>query len=183
MKPKKLFFNAHHAPIGAFSTFTLGMEGATGGLGLELRQPADQSVVIGYEEQPGKYVFLPFQEDESDTLSDFAILEEEADEIGTRLFQSSEISRNFNVATDTWTAGRLTFSIISPVMPLPDPDINDHDALQFATCPAVLAELTIDNTDSACDRPVVFGYRKHVQELMAFEDLPQPAYYPAHPRL
>jgi hypothetical protein len=165
MKPKKVFFNAHHSPIGAFSTFTLGMSGFTGGPGLELRQPADKSVVIGYEEEPGKYAFLPFQEEESDTLRDFAILEEEAVEITTRLFGEEEITRNFNVATDSWIAGRLDFKLINPVMPVPDPANGDGKALKFAICPAVLAEITVDNTDSDRDRPVVFGYRKHVQEL------------------
>lgn len=165
MKPKKLFFNAHHSPIGAFATFTLGMSGDKGGPGLELRQPADRSVVIGYEEEPGKYAFLPFQEDEGDTLSDFAILEEEADDISTRLFKEEEITRDFNVATDRWKAGRLDFKIISPVMPVPDPEAGDDEALKLAVCPAVLAEITVDNTDSDRDRPVVFGYRKHVQEL------------------
>ena len=165
MIPGKLFFNAHHAPIGSFSTFTLGMNGDSGGPGIELRHPADRSVVIGYEEAPGSYVFLPFQKDESNTLSDFAVLEEEAEEITTRLFGEEEITRDFNVATDRWRAGRLDFRLISPVMPVPDPHTKDDEALKFAVCPAVLAELTIDNTDSDRDRPAVFGYRKQIQEL------------------
>jgi hypothetical protein len=165
VKPKKLSFNAHHSPIGSFSTFTLGMFGDKGGPGVELRQPANQSVVIGYEEESGKYAFLPFQEEESNTLSDFAILEEESEGITTRLFGAEEITRDFNVATDQWSAGRLNFKLISPVMSVPDPNSGDKNALKFATCPAILAELTIDNINSDRDCPVVFGYRKHVQEL------------------
>jgi len=45
--PKNMFFNAHHSPIGAFSSFTLGFPGAKGGLGLGLGKPAGQNVFIG----------------------------------------------------------------------------------------------------------------------------------------
>ena len=43
------FFNAHHSPIGAFASFTLGFPGKNGGLGLELGRPAEQNVYIGCE--------------------------------------------------------------------------------------------------------------------------------------
>ena len=41
---KSIFYNAHHSPIGAFASFTLGYKGAKGGLGLELGKPADQNI-------------------------------------------------------------------------------------------------------------------------------------------
>mgnify|MGYP005838772085 CR=1 FL=1 len=44
---KNIYFNAHHSPIGAFASFTLGYRGAKGGLGLELGKPADENVFIG----------------------------------------------------------------------------------------------------------------------------------------
>lgn len=54
-------YNAHHAPIGAFASFTLGYKGAKGGLGLELGKPADQNVYIGLQSRDGdNYQALPF---------------------------------------------------------------------------------------------------------------------------
>lgn len=56
-----IFYNAHHAPIGAFASFTLGYKGAKGGLGLELGKPADQNVYIGLQACDGEhYQALPF---------------------------------------------------------------------------------------------------------------------------
>ena len=46
-------FNAHHSPVGAFATFTLGFPGAKGGLGLELGGPADENIFIGVETREG----------------------------------------------------------------------------------------------------------------------------------
>ncbi len=64
-----LFFNAHHSPVGAHASFTLGFPGAKGGLGLELGKPADQDVYIGVESRDGTcFEALPFfagSEDES----------------------------------------------------------------------------------------------------------------------
>ena len=34
------FFNAHHSPIGAFASFTLGHKGPSGGLGMDVGKPA-----------------------------------------------------------------------------------------------------------------------------------------------
>ena len=54
-------FNAHHSPVGAFASFTLGYPGPSGGLGLELGGPVTESVFIGAESRDGKgYEALPF---------------------------------------------------------------------------------------------------------------------------
>ena len=56
-----IFFNAHHSPIGAFSSFTLGFKGNKGGLGIELGRPSDENVYIGLESRNGAYFeALPF---------------------------------------------------------------------------------------------------------------------------
>ncbi|AHC22608.1 glycoside hydrolase family 52 protein [Paenibacillus sp. FSL M7-0802] len=57
------FFNAHHSPIGAFASFTLGFPGANGGLDLELGQsPAKNIFIVMETEVPGKYEALPFSD-------------------------------------------------------------------------------------------------------------------------
>ena len=56
-----IWFNAHHSPIGAFVTFTLGFPGAKGGLGLELGGPPNQEIYIGAEsERPNDFEALQF---------------------------------------------------------------------------------------------------------------------------
>ena len=43
-------FNAQHSPMGAFMSFTCGNFGTRGGIGLQIGQPGDQEVFIGYKE-------------------------------------------------------------------------------------------------------------------------------------
>ena len=59
---KNMFFNAHHSPLGAFASFTLGFPGAGGGLDLELGRSPRQNVYIGAEslEKEGTYEAFPF---------------------------------------------------------------------------------------------------------------------------
>jgi hypothetical protein len=58
---KNIFFNAHHSPVGAFASFTLGHKGNTGGFDLELGHPPDQNIYIGLQEDGSKkYLALPF---------------------------------------------------------------------------------------------------------------------------
>jgi len=65
--PSSPFFNAHHAPIGAFASFTRGTPGASVGLSLELGRPADRNVFIALEiRDGGAFKALPFfKSDES----------------------------------------------------------------------------------------------------------------------
>lgn len=56
-------YNAHHSPIGAFASFTLGFRGAQGGLGLELGGPANQNVFIGLENASNAFDLLPFYDE------------------------------------------------------------------------------------------------------------------------
>src|SRR5688572_33190035 len=40
-------FNAQHAPMGAFMSFTCGHFGSGGGIGVEIGKPANQNVYVG----------------------------------------------------------------------------------------------------------------------------------------
>lgn len=171
---RQIFFNAHHAPIGAFASLTLGCRGASGGFGLELGKPADQSFYIGLESprQPGVLEMLPFYADEEAAgereryTGDSAPATAGAQPHRTpgtedwklSAFSDETITRDFQLGTDTWRAGDLTFRLLSPVRAIPDPDHAASDALAETLLPAVLAELTVDNRQ--CDRPrrAVFGY-------------------------
>lgn len=165
--PMSPFFNAHHAPIGAFASFTLGMPGASGGLGLELGKPADQNVFIALEtREGGAFEALPFF-----TADDAAEEERRRYEVeqanqampewhGALItaFPEKDIRRDFHAATDTWAAGDLTFTLYSPVRSVPDPDAGDTAELMAAVLPAVLAEVTVNNSGGTRTRRACFGY-------------------------
>jgi hypothetical protein len=176
--PANPFFNAHHSPMGAFASFTLGHPGSTGGFGLELGRPAEHPVFIGAEsrEDPNRFEALPFldvqaaeeerrrYEVESGGDADAPPAQEEgmppAPTAGIAPWARESIRREFGVATDRWIAGDVTFEILSPVFRIPDPDRADADidALRLAVAPVVLAELTLDNRSGASSRRAFFGF-------------------------
>ncbi|MEO1235758.1 MAG: glycoside hydrolase family 52 protein, partial [Planctomycetota bacterium] len=171
---KNLFYNVQHSPIGAFASFTLGHKGPKGGLGIQQGQPAEEPVYVGLEsrEDANRFDALPFYDGKAASEAErFVSDSEESPEmddpmlgeipgVQVLMFDDERIGRTLTVTRDTWTAGDLTFRVISPVMPVPDPESGkpDHEALKLTTCPAVLVELEVDNT--GCDRPrrAFFGF-------------------------
>ena len=159
---KNIFFNAHHSPIGAFASFTLGYPGAKGGLGMELGKPSDQNVYIGLQaDNENTYEALPFFvpiEDESKRYDLEKTKEEGVTLPDIKNFKTASIKREFNLGTDTWKAGDLTFTIYNPVLPVPDPENADESELKKALLPAVFVELTVDNTKGSSVRRAYFGF-------------------------
>lgn len=157
-----IFFNAHHSPIGAFASLTLGHKGAKCGLGLELKQPADRNIYIGLQTADREcYKALPFFEAGEDESKRYDV--EKADD-GTEQnefftsFRENEIRREFNVCTDSWSAGDLDVNIYSQVQPIPDPEKTSAEELKKVLLPAVLIEMTIDNTKGKIPRKAFIGY-------------------------
>ncbi|WP_340024012.1 glycoside hydrolase family 52 protein [Paenibacillus sp. FSL K6-1096] len=162
--PTNKFFNAHHSPIGSFSSFTLGFKGASGGFDLELGRPPRQNIYIGLERRDGRgYDTLPFHEQGSDDESKRYDIEnpDPNPDKPQILFHygDEEITRDFRLATDTWQAGDLTFRILSPVRPVPDPQSASDAELQEVLLPAVLVELEVDNTSGSSARRAFFGFQ------------------------
>ncbi len=157
-----VMYNAHHSPVGAFATLTLGMKGPKGGLGLELAGPADEGIYIGVEDREGgRYRALPFfAGGEEDRAEDFDV--EGISEFGrprtVAHFADAEIERTMGAGVDEWRAGDLTFRLISPVRAVPDPEGASADALRDAIAPAIFAELTVDNREGTNPRRAFFGY-------------------------
>ena len=56
--PENQFYNAHHSPIGAFASFTLGFPGKKGGFDLEQGRPPEQNIYIGLDPIGGKNLRL-----------------------------------------------------------------------------------------------------------------------------
>lgn len=156
----KSHFNAHHSPVGAFASFTLGFPGPNGGLGLELGGPARESVFIGTERTDGDgYEALPFFGSSADSSRRYDVSADAPLRQGrVRPFPLKAITRDFQLGTDTWQAGDLTFSIFSPPKSVPDPARSGQDEMRAALVPAVFAELSLDNTGSKKPRKIFFGY-------------------------
>jgi hypothetical protein len=154
-----IFFNAHHAPVGAFATFTLGCTEARGGMGLELGGPANENIFIGVETRAGgAYEALPFFQTSADASRRYDVAAgAEIPQGLVRKFAQNEVKREFRLGSDSWTAGDLTFTIYSPVKSAPDPLKASRAALMEAYVPAVFAELTIDNTKGTRPRTAFFA--------------------------
>jgi hypothetical protein len=171
-------YNAHHSPIGAFASFTLGFPGAQGGLGLELGGPANQNVYIGVDDGERTFRLFPFFTDAeaSQEASRYDVeqsifsgavpglyvgkSENETSPSPATLqaWDQDALTREFNLATDTWAAPDFSFTIYSPARGVPDPQSAAEDELKSVLLPAVLCELTVDNSQSTHARRAVFGY-------------------------
>ena len=144
------FFNAHHAPIGAYATFTLGFPGGSGGFGLEQPMPGAQDVLIGVV-QNGVATALPFFD--------------AATETGVSAYPHDAVGRDFRLASDSFSTGTQRFTLYSPARPVPNPDAGTPEprragpltrilpqpgppgpAIEDVLLPAVFAEFTIDNS-------------------------------------
>jgi len=158
------FFGAHHSPVGAFATFTLGYPGASGGLGLERGAPPNEDVYIGAESQEaaGVYEALPFFDAAENEATRYDVEGSAGEALSggaLKAFPREAISRRLGLASDTWWAGDLTFRVYAPGAPVPDPAAGETEALRRAILPAVWAELTVDNRAGDRPRAVFFGYR------------------------
>ncbi|AIE85930.1 glycoside hydrolase family 52 protein [Fimbriimonas ginsengisoli] len=156
------FYNSHHSPIGAFATLTIGQKGQTGGLGLELPGPANEGIYVGVEDsEGGRYRALPFFQSSEGRAEDFDVegLAEFSRSPAIDQFRGEEIERTMGAGIDEWRARDLTFRLISPLRPVPDPDVCEVDALRDAVTPAILAEITVDNRRGGKARRAFFGYQ------------------------
>ena len=148
--PASIAFNAFHAAPGTYSTFTLGCPGASGGLAMSAAasgsasgwQPANQDVFIGAERADGTLHALPFFTAKSGDPSAIDI---------------KSVARDYRLATDDWTAGDLSFRIVSAAHGIPEPGKASEQEMRDGLLPAVLANVTLDNRDGAKPRRAFFG--------------------------
>lgn len=158
---QQMFFNAHHSPLGAYASFTLGYQGAAGGLGLELPGPANQNIYIGLQQNGSEdFEMLPFYGDAISQKQNFdstGNLQSSGKKI--KPFDSELKRRDFRLCTDIWTAGDLNLAIYSPVRSIPDPLTSSEMLLKSTLIPAVFAEITIDNRMGKAERTALFGFQ------------------------
>jgi xylan 1,4-beta-xylosidase len=138
-----LVFNAHHAPIGAYASLTLGALGRSGGLAFEAGRPPDQDVIVGTRGLDGRYDVLPFCAPDADGR--------------LRARPAAAVTRRFGSTEDAWAVPGLSLRIVSPVRPVPEPGVAPAAELRDALLPAVLVELDVDNATAAAPARAVLG--------------------------
>ena len=171
--PANAFFNAHHSPIGAYATFTLGYPGASGGFGQQQKLPGTQSTYIGVL-KGGQAIGLPFYN--------------AATEPALTSYAENEITRDFRAASDTFTTPDFSFTLFSPVRSIPDPTgettkreisplLRGGKLLNISTAgkhsiedvllPAIFAEMVVDNSASSTDLTAVFAVGGGAAEILS----------------
>jgi xylan 1,4-beta-xylosidase len=159
-------FNAQHAPMGAFMSFTCGNFGTRGGIGLQIGQPGDQEVFIGFKDgdrySDATLKCLPFYTAAVNRSADAFLVEQAAGPAEQNVkpdaapFAEGEFSRSYGWASDTWTAEGLTFSVYSPFGPIPNPAVEDTQRMRQGLLPAIVACLELDNTAGTTTRTAMF---------------------------
>jgi xylan 1,4-beta-xylosidase len=159
-------FNAQHSPMGAFMSFTCGNFGTRGGIGLQIGQPGDQEVFIGFKDgdrhSDATLKCLPFYTAAVNRAAD-AFLVDQAGPAEQNVkpdavpFKEGEFLRCYGWASDQWQAQGLTFSIYSAFGAIPDPSVEDEQRMREGLLPAVVARLEFDNTSGTTTRTAMFA--------------------------
>lgn len=137
-------FHAHHSPMGAHSSFTIGMFGAPGGMALERGSPADSAVFVGYKTAAGKVHSFPFFKDVDNDAERYSQSSAEGGS-GACVFDEEVIEREYRWASDAFNAPGIRLEVLSPFFSIPDPATASEDALKFACCPATFLNVVIEN--------------------------------------
>jgi xylan 1,4-beta-xylosidase len=166
MPLSNIFFNTQHAPTGAHASLTLGFPGARGGMDLELCRAPNQSILVAVESRtrPNHFDALPFTDVPDPAERKKFVNEELTSHLGEiHPVALTEVSRDFQLATDTWRAGDLRFTLFTPVRSIPDLDRlqpRDELAAKRALVPAVRGEIEVDNRGCTRVRRVVVGFSR-----------------------
>jgi hypothetical protein len=161
-----LGFNAQHSPMGAFMSFTCGNFGTRGGIGLQIGQPGDQEVFIGFKDgdrySDATLKCLPFYTAAVNRSAD-AFLVEQAGPAEQNVkpdaapFKDDEFSRSYGWASDQWAAEGLSFTVYSPFGAIPDPGVESDQRMREGLLPAVIARLELDNISGTATRTAMFA--------------------------
>jgi len=165
-------YHTQHSPFGAFASFTIGLHNAPGGFAIAMGGPAAQNIYVGYRRKGSKtWNLLPFFKA---TQSNVASFTGEAggkdDEKTHRLLSENEFGRVLGWASDSWSAGAFSFSILSPFDHVPDPVSWDAKQARFYTAPVLAATLGYDNSKGDEDIELIFGMNDPLQPARPLAD-------------
>ena len=149
-------FQAIHSPIGANAGFAMGLAGFGGGFCLQSDRIPDQDIFIGYKEG-NTLSMLPFYEKSISSEKDSFAKDENGSELQEHAFTEEEVSRGFGLATDTFQAGRLSFSLMNRVTELSDVERGEEPEVKSKALPAIAARFCVDNRDGEQEIQGFFG--------------------------
>ncbi|MDR3745877.1 MAG: glycoside hydrolase family 52 protein [Acidobacteriaceae bacterium] len=157
-------FNAQHSPMGAFMSFTCGNFGTRGGIGLQIGQPADQEVFIGFKDgdrhSEATLKCLPFYTAAVNRASDAFLVEQSGpaeQNVKPDVVPFKDFSRSYGWASDQWEVEGLSFSAYSPFGEIPDPAVESNQRMREGLLPAIVARLELDNTSGTTTRTAMFA--------------------------
>ena len=134
----------------------MGLAGFGGGFCLQSDRIPDQDIFIGYKEG-NTLSMLPFYEKSISSEKDSFAKDENGSELQEHAFTEEEVSRSFGLATDTFQAGRLSFSLMNRVTELSDVERGEEPEVKSKALPAIVARFCVDNR-SGCGSPEINLY-------------------------
>lgn len=160
------YYNTQHSPVGANASFTLGMQGAAGGMGIGLAGPARENFWIGYADPATQELrCLPFfagadkAEEERFGIS--------AEERSWHVVALEQPERHLDCGLDRFTSGPFTLAIHTQAPQIEDPAGNDRSETKLALVPGLLCTLSLDNSDCGQPRRFFLGWQgSHPQWAM-----------------
>ncbi len=157
-------YHAQHSPLGVFFSFTCGLFGSRGGFGLQIGRPGDQDLFIGVKEgdmsSHAPLKCLPFFKGAtSDEAARYDVEGKSSQSAKPTLiaYPREQIKRQYGWGTDRWTTADCTFSIYTPFFTVPEAGAGV--AQDISTLPAIIAELSIDNSGGKQARTGVFAIK------------------------
>jgi xylan 1,4-beta-xylosidase len=153
-------FHTQHAPLGSFSSFTVGLVGAPGGFGQALKGPAKQNVYTGYRNQGGVWQLLPFFIMPKSSAAAFlgeAEATGEASALDLHAIAPDAYTRKLGWASDSWVQEDFRFEISTPFEKVPEPKQLDRAAARYHFAPVVCATLSFDNSKGTAPVELMFG--------------------------
>ena len=164
-------YHTQHSPFGAFASFTIGPHDAPGGFAIALGGPANQNIYAGFREKNGRWNLLPFFKETRSLAEAFTTDEAwtDGDETAPATYgklAAEEFTRRLGWASDTWSAGRFSFSIFSPFGFVAD-EIN---LTAEVTAPVIPVTLEFDNTDGEGEVELIFGMNEPAQPPRPLSD-------------
>ncbi|WP_234124665.1 glycoside hydrolase family 52 protein [Clostridium hydrogenum] len=151
-------FYEHHSAFGAFSSFILGKFGMGGGFVLNDVKPPNNNIYIGYKKD-STIKILPF----CNSIST-AAEEEFTGEVASKgeknkieVIKEANVERELKWASDKWTSGEFSFSIITPFGSVENPVDMNLEEKKRAVAPVIFARISFDNRKGNSDVEMIFG--------------------------
>ncbi|MCQ2770218.1 MAG: glycoside hydrolase family 52 protein [Clostridia bacterium] len=157
-------FNTHHAPVGAWASLTFGVPGVA--CSVDLQEPnvkktgalfigsANKNGVrsIGFADEPIETGINVNAEGDKEK----APQKRTSKYAAYGMAKENEINRVLTPSKDTYSVDNISFTVYTPYAALPDPNISTINPIDCI--PAVLIDITVDNSDSDLESVAFLGF-------------------------